>query len=114
MNKPLDGNRLKEARTQRRLSQAELATRAELTKETIHRLERGRQSGMRQKTLTGLARALGVEPGVLTEELPALWDEPAADAPDAKFFETYPLNYRVHGAVRNAFALASSTQLLIC
>jgi transcriptional regulator with XRE-family HTH domain len=108
MNKPLDGNRLKDVRTQLRLSQDELAARAKLSKETIHRLERGRQSGMRQKTLSGLATALGVEPGVLTGELPApLRDEPAAGAPDAKLFETYPLNYRVDGAVRNAFTLAA-------
>jgi transcriptional regulator with XRE-family HTH domain len=108
MSKPLDAGRVREIRIQRKLTQEELAKKARLSKESIHRLEKGAQSGNREKTLAGLAKALEVEPGVLTGELPVpAWDGLASEAPDAALFEMYPMNYRVDGAVRNAFTLAA-------
>lgn len=110
MSKPLDPNRLKDLRTDRKLSQEALAKKAKLSKESIHRLEKGgqAQSGAREKTILGLAKALSVEPGVLTGELPIPGeDKTAPSAPDAIAFEMYPMNYRVDGAVRNAFTIAA-------
>jgi transcriptional regulator with XRE-family HTH domain len=108
MNKPLDAGRVKAIRRQRQLSQEGLATRAKLSKETIHRIEKGVQSGIRHRTIDGLAKALDVHPGVLTGELPVpAVDGVGAEAPDARLFEMYPMNYRVDGAVRNAFTLTA-------
>jgi transcriptional regulator with XRE-family HTH domain len=103
MHKPLDPNRLQELRRLRKLSQKALADKAKLSKETVHRLEKGRQPGSRQRTLEGLAEALEVEAGVLTGEAPM----PKSDRPeqDARDSGQYQINVRVGGAVRNAFSL---------
>lgn len=102
MTKQLDPDRLRQVRGLRKLSQKALATRAKLSEETVHRLEKGRQSGSRQRTLDGLATALAVEPGVLTGEAPI--PRPGQDDLDR---EQYQMNVRVDGAVRNAFSLAA-------
>jgi transcriptional regulator with XRE-family HTH domain len=108
MSKPIDPNRLKEIRLLRKLSQEALSKKAKLSKESIHRLERGVQSGARPKTIDGLVKALEVEPGVLTGVLPIpTRDSTAPDTPDTALFEMYPMNYRVDGAVRNAFMIAA-------
>jgi transcriptional regulator with XRE-family HTH domain len=104
MNQPLDSGRLREIRRALKLSQKELADRAGLSKETIYRLERGRQPGNRKKTYEGLARALRIDPGVLTGELPA----PIQDHENPGVLSFHAMNYRVTSSVRNAFALVAA------
>jgi transcriptional regulator with XRE-family HTH domain len=53
--------KLRRLRRQAALSQQELAERAEITQETISRLERGHHAA-RGSTLRRLAKALGVQP----------------------------------------------------
>ena len=53
---------LKELRLKLFITQAELATKAEITTETVNRLERGNRKPS-FKTIHRLAKALGVEPG---------------------------------------------------
>lgn len=103
MHNPLDPDRLQKLRRLRKLSQKALADKAKLSEETVHRLEKGRQPGSRQRTLDGLAKALEVEAGVLTGEAPM----PKTDRPeqDARDSGQYQINVRVDGAVRNAFSL---------
>ena len=87
------------------MTQEELARRARLSKATVHRLEKGVQSGNRKTTLRGLAKALDVEPGVLTGQLPI----PAPSATDRGEPEPGPqqLNIRVNAASRNALMLVA-------
>jgi transcriptional regulator with XRE-family HTH domain len=106
MNKPLDGTRVKNLRVRRKLTQEKLATLAKVSKESIYRLEKGAQRGTSLKLRDALAAALAVEVGVLTGELP-LPPDPAAEDPEQRLFEMFPMNYRVDGAVRNAFTLAA-------
>ncbi len=106
MNKPLDGTRIRELRVRRKLTQKKLADLAKLSKESIYRVERGTQQGTNLKLREGLAAALEVKIGVLTGELPLPPIPAAADA-EQRLFEMYPMNYRVDGAVRNAFTLAA-------
>jgi transcriptional regulator with XRE-family HTH domain len=105
MIKPLDPTRLRELRQARKLTQEALATKAGLSKETVYRLEKGRQPGNRQQTINGLAKGLDVNPGVLTGDKPM----PAASPPDwdAEDSERYQVNVRVSGTVRNAFSLTA-------
>ncbi len=53
---------LKELRLKLFITQAELATKVEITTETVNRLERGNRKPS-LKTIRKLAKALGVEPG---------------------------------------------------
>jgi transcriptional regulator with XRE-family HTH domain len=63
--------RLRELRTDRGLSQAQLAERAGLRQSTISELETGTSQSVAFSTLESLAKALGVEPGqLLTREAP--------------------------------------------
>ena len=82
---PIDPERLRHLREVRKLSRRKLAKRAIVTERTIQRWESDseRSETPRERTLECLARALGVEEGVLTGELP-LPDsgEPAAPKPD--------------------------------
>jgi transcriptional regulator with XRE-family HTH domain len=105
MTKPLDQTRLKELRRLRKLSQKALAHNAKLSKETIHRLEKGRQPGNRQSTVEALAKALEVAPGVLTGELPM--PVSTAEEPGVAGIGQYQISVRMNGAVRNAFFLAA-------
>ena len=53
-------NNIREIRKQRRLTQAELADRAKVTRRTISRLERERDTNITAATMEGIAEALGV------------------------------------------------------
>jgi transcriptional regulator with XRE-family HTH domain len=98
-------DRLRYLRLVHKLSQHDLAAKAGLSKTSIYRLETGRQPGRRQRTIDGLAKALNVDAGVLTGELPlpALRSGTPEDADTGQ----YQINVRVDGAVRNAFQLAA-------
>ena len=69
---PIDPIRLKELRKRRRLSRAQLADRSRISQRQIARLESEGGAGgtARDRTVNELAKALSVEPGVLTGEMP--------------------------------------------
>jgi transcriptional regulator with XRE-family HTH domain len=85
----LDGQRLREARRQRGLSQERLAHQAGLSPATVARLERQRRPRCRHRTLARLAAALDVNPAAITPVLGVARDparpgpRPAAPAPDS-------------------------------
>ncbi|MCY3827522.1 MAG: helix-turn-helix transcriptional regulator [Rhodospirillaceae bacterium] len=69
----IDPNRLKELRQGKGMSRAQLAVTSKISQRQIARIEgtdTGAAGKVRQRTVTELARALGVEPGVLTGDLP--------------------------------------------
>jgi transcriptional regulator with XRE-family HTH domain len=74
-----------------------------IDKQTISRLERGDRSKTRSRTIEQLARALSVEPAVLTGEKPAPERQREASSLDVRS----QLNVRVGTAPRNALSLAA-------
>ena len=68
----IDSDRLSSLRKKQKLTRSQLAKRSGITSRTILRLENKPQQcrKSREDTLNLLAKALGVEPGVLTGELP--------------------------------------------
>ena len=68
----IDPDRLRKLRQQKGLSRSLLAERSGISERTIQRLENEPQKTQKtqEHTLNNLAKALGVEPGVLTGELP--------------------------------------------
>ena len=62
----IDGQRLRELRRQRALSQAELAKLAGVSAHTVSKLERQPASRCRSRTLARLAAALGESPSAIT------------------------------------------------
>lgn len=68
----IDSDRLSSLRKKQKLTRSQLAKRSGITPRTILRLENKPQQcrKSREDTLNLLAKALGVEPGVLTGELP--------------------------------------------
>ena len=69
----IDPNRLKELRQGKGLSRAQLATESHISQRQITRIENSAADAagkVRERTVTELAKALGVEPGVLTGALP--------------------------------------------
>jgi transcriptional regulator with XRE-family HTH domain len=76
----LDGQRLREARRQRGLSQERLAHQAGLSPATVARLERQRRPRCRHRTLARLAAVLDVSPAAITPLL-GVARYPAAAAP---------------------------------
>src|SRR5437667_2782492 len=58
---------LQKLRNQKNWSQDRLAEMATVNKQTISRIERGKQDNTRENTIKELARALGVEPDELTQ-----------------------------------------------
>lgn len=106
MKKPISGPVLKALREQRQLSQSELANAAKMSKDSISRLERGKQTGKANRTRETLAKALGVAPEVLTGEalMPGHGERPGDSSLGGR---RHQLNIRVDGAVRNAFSLAA-------
>jgi transcriptional regulator with XRE-family HTH domain len=66
----LDGVRLRQLRSQRGLSPAELASQAGLGRSTVMRLERHPRPSCRTRTLARLAAALGLPPGRLDRSQP--------------------------------------------
>ena len=65
----IDPERLHNLRQKKGLSRPQLSKKAGIAEKTIQRIEKEPQPSQ-QKTLNRLAKALGVEPGVLTGELP--------------------------------------------
>jgi transcriptional regulator with XRE-family HTH domain len=61
----LDGDRLRQSRRQRGLSQADLAGQAGISLTAVGRLERQSRASCRPRTLTRLAAALGKDPATL-------------------------------------------------
>jgi transcriptional regulator with XRE-family HTH domain len=104
--KPIIGRILKDVREWRGLTQAELNVRSGVSKDTISRIEREKQTGKAQQTRKRLASALDVTPEVLTGEE----DPPQNDANTGKEWldqQRRPLNVRIDGEARNAFTLAA-------
>ncbi len=68
----IDPDCLRKLRQQKGLSRPQLAERAKITARTIQRLENEPQRTQKSQehTLNGLSKALNVEPGVLTGDLP--------------------------------------------
>jgi transcriptional regulator with XRE-family HTH domain len=85
----LDGQRLREARRQRGLSQERLAHQSGMSPATVARLERQRRPRCRHRTLARLAAALDVRPAAITPALGVALDpagpgpRPVASAPDS-------------------------------
>ncbi len=67
---PIRPELLKELRRRQGLRLHTLAERAGISKDSVWRIENGMQPGNREDTQRRLARALGVEPGILTGERP--------------------------------------------
>jgi transcriptional regulator with XRE-family HTH domain len=65
---PIDGQRLRQIRAERGLSQQKLAYKTDLGLTTIRRLEVGPRSACRAWTLDLIADALGTQPDKLTTE----------------------------------------------
>jgi transcriptional regulator with XRE-family HTH domain len=105
MTEAVDPSRLTELRKRRRLTQEALAKQAGVSKQTVYRLEKGQQSGNRQKSVKGLCEALGVDADVLSGQAPL----PPSDRPSSEPSDDsrYQLNVRLDGAVRNAFSLVA-------
>jgi transcriptional regulator with XRE-family HTH domain len=105
----IDASRLKSLRKKKGWSQEELAEKtkiagqAKIDKQTISRLERGAGGDARGRTIQQLARALGVQPAVLTGESPVSHadSDSGPSAPKSQF------NVRVSRSARNAFTLLS-------
>ena len=76
----IDPERLHNLRQKKGLSRPQLSKKAGIAEKTIQRIEKEPQPSQ-QKTLNRLAKALGVEPGVLTGELP-LPESDKASTPD--------------------------------
>ena len=68
----IDPKRLKQLRKEKRLTRSDLARKSNISERTIARLESeaGPPAKRRERTVNELAKALEVEPGVLTGELP--------------------------------------------
>lgn len=61
------GQRIRALRTERRLTQKELARRAEIAAPNLNRIEKG-QKGLSMESLERLAGALGVQPAELLRD----------------------------------------------
>ncbi len=100
----IDPHRLRTLRKDRKLTRTGLEARSHVSARTIQRLENPRQGSrvVRENTLNKLARALGIEPGVLTGDLP-LPDTGKTLAPDP---ERIQIGALVMPDVRLAYDLA--------
>jgi transcriptional regulator with XRE-family HTH domain len=107
MNNAIIGSVLKTLRERKKLTQAALAEKVKLSKDTLSRLERGKQSGAAFRTREALAKFLNVPLEVLTGEKP-LPPEAEATADSLLDDRRYQLNIRVDGVVRNAFSLVAA------
>ena len=96
----IDPERLHNLRQKKGLSRPQLSKKAGIAEKTIQRIEKEPQPSQ-QKTLNRLAKALGVEPGVLTGELP-LPESDKASAPDP---ERVQVGAQVAPKVRLAYDL---------
>jgi transcriptional regulator with XRE-family HTH domain len=91
---------LKRLRNQRRLTLDQLAEKAHVDKQTIHRLERGQRGQARGTTVSKLAKALGVGPEALTGPAPDERDSTTAWEPNKS-----QINVRISDQARNALLL---------
>ena len=96
----IDPARLRSLREKKKLSRLQLEKQSGVTERTIQRLERDPHPS-RKNTLNRLAKALGVEPGVLTGELPL----PEFDKASALDPERVQIGAQVVPKVRLAFDL---------
>jgi len=107
--KKLDHSVLKQLRNAKGWSQEQLATKTKseglprIDKQTISRLERGERGKTRDRTIEQLARALNVEPAVLTGEAPV----PEMELESEPLSPKSQLNVRVSRATRNALSLVA-------
>lgn len=107
--KKLNHSVLKQLRNDRGWSQEQLAAKTKsaglpnIDKQTISRLERGERDKTRDRTIEQLARALNVEPAVLTGELPL----PELEHDSEPGTPKSQLNVRVSRAARNALTLVA-------
>lgn len=106
MSQIIDQTRLKALRADRGLSQAQLARKAKLNKQTMYRIEAGEHRHVRSRTVENIAKALAVDPKVLTGELPMPESDAKATQPTPDTGD-YVINVPVDGAIRNAFTLAA-------
>ncbi len=95
---PIRPELLRELRRRRGLRLHTLAERAGISKDRVWRIENGTQPGNREDTQRRLARALGVEPGVLTGERPL---PVVAETPRGRW------SVEISQAARNAATLAA-------
>jgi|NGEPerStandDraft_6_1074524.scaffolds.fasta_scaffold114185_1 transcriptional regulator with XRE-family HTH domain len=107
--KKLDHSVLKKLRNAKGWSQEQLAAKTKsdglprIDKQTISRLERGERDKTRERTIEQLARALNVEPAVLTGEAPV----PEMELESEPLSPKSQLNVRVSRATRNALSLVA-------
>ena len=99
----VDADRLKTLRKGRRLTRPELAKRSEVAIRTVQRLENEPEhcQKTREDTVNRLAKALGVEAGVLTKELPM----PEPDGASAPAPERVQIGAQISPKARLAYDL---------
>ena len=99
----IDPDRLRILRQQKRLTRPQLAERAKISERTIQRLENEphRSQKTQEHTLNGLSKALSVEPGVLTGELPI----PESDKASADNSERVQIGAQIAPKTRLAYDL---------
>lgn len=102
MSKAIDGAIVKKLRKQRGFSQSTLADKTGLAKDSISRLERGKQTGKARQTGIKIAAAFGVSREVLTGEA-ALSDDTISSLTKQR----RPIGISVDGSVRNAYDLVA-------
>ncbi len=95
---PIRPELLRELRRRQGLRLHTLAERAGISKDSVWRIENGMQPGNREDTQRRLARALGVEPGMLTGERPL---PEVVEAPRGRW------TVEISQAARNAAVLAA-------
>ena len=100
MSKPIDSRILKSLREAREYTQDEVAKRAGISKDSLSRIERGKQSGTRQHTIRSLAKFFGVTPEQLTGEKNIEEDEPTSSPRNL-------LSMRIDTSADNALTLVS-------
>jgi transcriptional regulator with XRE-family HTH domain len=103
---PVKKGIIRQLRDERGWTQEELAKRAGINKQSIHRIEAGHQKrGTHPQTVERLAKALGVEPSMLTGRPPRLSDSDGESI--SLSGSTSQINIRVDNAVRNALSLTA-------
>jgi transcriptional regulator with XRE-family HTH domain len=76
--------RIKTMREASKLSQQEVATRGDLSLSLVAKLEQGKKADPRASTLLALARALGVKPGQMLDDLLPAPEEAVANGEPEK------------------------------
>jgi transcriptional regulator with XRE-family HTH domain len=94
---------LKALRERRQLSQDQLAKKAQVDKQTIHRIERGMHKRTRAHTIQQLADALKTKADILTGAEPMVEDKAKPTV-----FEPTELKTQMSAATRNALSLVAA------